>query len=101
MPVWSNTLTSLHHPKAAATVLSCRPTYFGQTKSDHKAEDNGGKRQRCMATNRFALLTAESSGDSVDSPNHASPADTLDTTTLSAALTNARQAPVPVTATPA
>lgn len=102
MPARCKTLTTLTYPKAAATVLPCRASRFGQSKSDHKAERaENGKRQGCMTTNRFALLTAETSGDSVDSPNNASPADSLDTTTLSAALTNARQAPVPMTATPA
>ena len=52
-----------------------------------------------MASNRFALLTEEDSAGSVDSLNNATPADKFDTTTLSAALTGARQAPLPVTAT--
>ena len=54
-----------------------------------------------MASNRFALLTEENSAESVDSPSNASPADKFDTTTLSAALTGARQAPLPMTATQA
>ena len=53
-----------------------------------------------MASNRFALLE-EASAESVDSPNNASPADKLDTSTLSAALKDARQVPLTMNATQA
>lgn len=45
-----------------------------------------------MAANRFTVLEEDSSLDSIDSPQEAHPADKFDITTLSAALTGARQA---------
>ena len=52
-----------------------------------------------MASNRFTLLTEDDSAESIDNDKNAGVADKFDTTTLSAALTGARQAPLPMTAT--
>lgn len=98
--VWCKPPTHYRFHTAAASVITCHSRLVSRVKSGHKADRaESGQRKGCMASNRFTLLTEEDSAESVDNDKNAGVADKFDTTTLSAALTGARQAPVPMTAT--